>query len=689
MEEDGRITALISSLTRDEKFRLLSGDTPFTTMPIPRLKIPAFEVTDGPDGVAYHSNHGVTGTYFPATICLAATWDPALGELFGQALGQETRAVGRQSILGPGMNICRTPLNGRTFEYYSEDPFLTGEMVIPVVKGIQSQRIAACLKHFACNNNETWRKFTDAIVDERALHEIYLRAFEKVVREADPWMIMGSYNRINGKYVYENPALLADEVCGKWGFPNFIVSDWDATFYLQDPAICIKSKLSLEMPKAVVYTMERLQDAFKAGLFTDEELNDCVRRLLRVMIKVGLFDTPEDLPPSSRNTPEHRAIARQIVEEGAVLLKNSPAVLPFDLGTVHSIYVGGELADYQRTPKLYGGSSAVVPAVFTTVLAGLKTKLGSAVKFAKSPAHADVSVIVTGWTHAWFGDNEGTDRKRLTLSRRQVSRIRRLAKQNPRTVVILFGGGPCIMEDWIDDIAALLVVWQPHQEGGDAVANILTGEITPSGKVPVTYPRRLEDIFVHSKEFAPGQTFPAFNVNVIQMGQYEEFWTWHPPRPTRRTLTLHYDEGIFIGYRHFDGKLEPRFPFGFGLSYTTFEWKKCSLDRQIGDENTILHFSMQIKNTGERAGAEVIQAYFRGPGIKIPRPERELCSFLRVFLEPGEEKPISLSLLLKEWRYYDANLHDWALEPGKHELFIGSSSRDVKFHADVDVQPQL
>jgi beta-glucosidase len=684
IEEELRISDLLKRLTLEEKFKLMSGATNFTTYPIPRLKIPEFGMTDGPHGAGTHSANNTINTYFPASIGLAATWNELLTKQFGIALGQEVRACGRHAVMAPGMNICRTPLNGRTFEYFSEDPYLNGQLVIPLVEGIQSQRIAACLKHFACNNTEIWRKFSDSIVDERTLEEVYFKGFKRVIQAANPWMIMGSYNKINGKYVFENPELLADKVCSDWGFENLIVSDWGATFYLRDPSVCIKSRLSLEMPKSIVYTIPKLQSAYTEGLFTDEELNECLRRLLKVMFKVGLFDPKDIIPPGSRNTSEHQDLARQIAEESCVLLKNSSDLLPLDKAKIKTVCLVGDMADYNFAPKLYGGSSAVAPPYYISVKKGLMSKLDPDIKFVKDPKSADVAIVVTGWNHSWFNDNEGTDRHSLALSRKKAQLIQRIAKQNSKTIVVLFGGGPCLIDEWIQNIASLLVVWQPHQEGGNAIANILLGVNTPSGKLPITYPKQLEDLPVHSKQFPLGRTYPNLKINVINMGFYELFWTLHPPKKSRKTLEIHYDEGINIGYRYFDKmNIEPLFPFGFGLSYTTFEWSQFNIDRTEVNRDETIEISIRLKNIGKFSGAEVIQVYYQDLNATVERPPRELCGFKKLFLNPTESELITIPIHCNDFSYYNIDSHEWKIESGEFELFVGNSSHDIKFEEKI------
>jgi len=685
-----RIETLLVQLTLEEKLSLLAGATDFTTHPIPRLGIPEFGMTDGPHGVGKHSGNNTKNTYFPAAIGLAATWNPDLAYRYGVALGQEVRAVGRHALLAPGLNICRTPLNGRTFEYLSEDPFLNSQLAVPLVQGIQSQRIAACVKHFCCNNTEVARYFNNAVVDERTLEEIYFPAFKHAVQDGKALLIMSAYNQVNGKYVCANPALLAEKVCGEWGFEHAIISDWGSTHALRDPAICLKAKLCLEMPSAIVYQKDALRRAFAQQQYSMAELDDCIRRLLRVMFAVGLFDPPETLPAGSRNTPEHCALARTIAEESVVLLKNTDRILPIDLTRVKTICLTGTLANYHFTPQGWGsgGSSAVVPPTYSTVQGALRQKLQGRLQFVKDPKKADLVLCVTGWTHHFFNDSEGQDRHSLALQPKLMRSILRLAQQNPQTVVILFGGSACLLDPWLDQVAGLLCVWQPHQEGGTAIANILCGDANPSGKLPITFPRRLEDTPTHSPAHPPGRTYPALapRYGYRQLIRYEWWYARHPPTPPPQ-IDIHYDEGLYVGYRHYDKhRISPHFPFGFGLSYTTFALRGLSLDKSQATPEDVVTLSVELTNTGPFAGAEVLQVYFHDPVSALDRPVQALCGFHKILLPPDETQLVHIPLPLKELRYYNPATHQWVLDPGALELRVGTSSRTLPLKTVLQVE---
>ncbi len=683
-EKEQRIEELISAMSLDEKFDFLSGKTNFTMKPIPRLGIPEFGMTDGPHGCGKHSANGTKNTYFPAAIGIAAAWNTEMAETYGKALAQETKAVGRHVILAPGMNICRTPINGRTFEYLSEDPLLNAELSIRLVRGIQSQKISACIKHFCCNNYENARRFGSSNVSERALEEIYWPSFKRAIQEGGAWMMMGSYNRVNGKWVYENPELLSGKVCDEWGYKYAIVTDWFASHALRNPAIAIKSKLSIEMPQAIVYKKSRLQKAFKNGEFTEEELNECIRRSLRVMLNTWAFETDPNADKGSRNTPEHQQIAQKMAEESFVLLKNNNKILPLQKGK--KVYLGGKFADYNFAPSLYGGSSAVSPPEFKTLRHCISEIMGSSIQFVKKAKDADYAIIATGFSHAFFEDAEGSDRRSIKLKPKYISEIENTAKENPNTIVVLFGGSACEMDPWLDKIAGLLVVWQPHQMGGNAITNILFGMVTPSGKLPITFPKKLEDIPAHSPKYEKGRTYPAFKYGMISMALHEQIFIRKFARFAKRP-DVYYEEGIYVGYRHFDtNKVEPLFPFGFGLSYTEFEYSNLAIDKKKVSLNDSITVSVDITNKGKYDGAEIIQVYFHDQQCELDRPEKELCGFSKITLKSGEKKTAKITIPIKHLRYYNSNKKSWTLEPGKIDILVGSSSRDIKLKDTIEIQ---
>ncbi|TET11321.1 MAG: glycosyl hydrolase, partial [Candidatus Thorarchaeota archaeon] len=599
-EIENRVNDLLSRLTLKEKFLLLTSHGRlrlYVTKPIKRLKIPSFKVTDGPLGAAMHSSGFKKNTRFPATVALAASWNRELMTEIGTAMGREVRAVGRHILLAPGMNIARTPLNGRTFEYFSEDPYLTKELAIPLVKGVQSQRIGACLKHYAANNQEIDRRNSSSEVDERTLQEIYLRAFRAVVKEADPWSVMTCYNMVNGVYGSENKYLVQEMLMDEWGFNGLVMTDWFASRNIETTEGCMNAGLTLEMPWPNKYKIKSLETAFREKKFSEETLDDRVRRNIRVMILTGLFDKSENLPKGSRNTPEHQNLARRAAEEGMVLLKNTEDILPLDIDNLKKMSLYGVNLRKKFGRLGYGGSSGVSPPYEITPLAGMTEKCRDKVKLVRNSTSTDVAIIFAGLNHGRGGDSESMDRESLHLDDEQVEEIKKVANDHPQTIVCLIAGSPIAMDEWIDDVEAVLLSWYGGMEAGHAIANVLFGNVNPSGKLPLTFPKRLEDSPAHS--------------------------TSNPRNyPGDEEKRIYYDEGIFVGYRWFDNKkIEPLFPFGFGQSYTEFEFSTIHLNRQtIGKPEDVLLVEVDVTNIGERAGSEIIQVYARDVEASVDRP---------------------------------------------------------------------
>lgn len=638
-----RVADLLNRLTLEEKLSLCAGKDLSSTKPVKRLGVKSLRMTDGPNGIGAILSGYKKATYFPTAICRTATWNLDLSRQFGAALAQEARSIGYHMVLAPAVNIDRTPLCGRTFEYQTEDPYLNSKMAVAVVQGVQSQRIAACVKHFACNNQETNRTRVSAQVSERALREIYLQAFEAVVRESDAWSIMAAYNKLNGVYCCENFDLLTNKLRKEWGFRGFVVSDWYAAKPTTSTESCVNAGLSLEMPgKGSRYKEKALREAFEAGKFSEEALNGNLAGLLRVMFLVGLFDDGQDLPSASWDNPEHQALARKIAEEGIVLLKNEHNVLPLQLDGIRKIAVLGPNAN--RKMGLRGGSSMVRPPYEITPLRGLKERCGGNVEIVRDPAEADVAVVFAGLSQGLFKgvDTEGQDKKSLELPGAQVALINETADANPRTVVVLINGSPVTMDGWLDKVPAVLEAWYGGQEAGRAIASVLFGDLSPSGKLPLTFPKKLSDSPAHASE----RTFPGAD-------------------------NVYYDEGIFVGYRHFDAKgIEPLFPFGHGLSYTKFAYERMEVD----EEKALV----DITNVGNRVGAEVVQLYIHDVEASVERPPKELKGFKKVRLKPGEKETVTFSLSKRDLSFWDERTNSWTMEKGQFEVLVGSSSRDIR-----------
>ena len=657
---DAKAREVLSRMTLNEKFQALTSPgirRLYSTKPIKRVGIPSFRVTDGPFGVAYHSSGFSKCTRFPATISVAAGWNRVLAREMGIAMAEEIRAVNRHMLLAPGVNIARTPVNGRTFEYFSEDPYLTKELAIPLVQGVQSLNVGACVKHYAANNQEIDRRSNNSVVDERTLHEIYLRAFEAIVKEADPWSIMGCYNRINGVFGCENQYLIREVLMNKWGFKGFVMSDWFATRPIETAEGCINGGLSLEMPWPIRYKQKTLRNAFEEGKFTEEALDDLVYRFLRVMFLTGAFENPNTLPQGSRNTLEHQGLAQRIAEEGMVLLKNQGNILPLNLNDIDAISLTGPNLKKKFGRIFSGGSSAVVAPHEITPLKGMQEKLKGKVEIVSDASKADVAIVFAGLNHSKGLDSESYDRSDLQLPKEQIELINDTARDNQNTIVVLIAGSPIAMDGWIEHVPVVLDAWYPGMEGGRAIANILFGDTYPSGKLPITFPQKLTDSPAHHSGLA--RNYPGDEV-----------------------LDVHYDEGIFVGYRWFDKReISPLFPFGFGLGYTTFDFGDAQI---LSKTNDSLSINLEVENTGEHTGADIVQIYSHDVQSSVERPPKELVGFEKIKLAPGERKAISVLVNFQDLMFYDLDSHDWTFEPGEFELLVGNSSKNI--HSKIVIE---
>jgi len=646
-----RVDGLLQALTLDEKLSLCAGQGLWKTKAVPRLGIRPFRLTDGPRGVGFHSS-GKRCTAFPSGIAQAASWDVDLMARFGRALGQECRSVGGRTILGPAINIARTPLNGRTFEYFSEDPYLNARLVVPVIKAVQEQGVAACVKHFAANNQETNRIRISAEVSERALQEIYLPAFRAAVKEGDAWSVMAAYNAINGVPACEHQDLLKHKLREQWGFRGFVVTDWFAARSTSSSAACVKGGLTLEMPgKGSRYRSKNLRAAFDAGLFTEAELDANLRGLLNAMALTGHLDATEQR--GQRNTAEHRALAREMAEAGATLLKNDNGLLPLDPSKLRKIAVLGPKLKKRNCLPLWGGSAGVWSPTEITPLKGLLQENRGRFEFVSDPRQADAVLLFIGLSHRPGLDSEVKDRKQLELPPPQDQLVRDTVAANPNTVVVLINGSPVAMP-WVDQVPAILECWYPGMEGGAAIARLLFGDSAPGGKLPLTFPHSLRDSPAHASD----RTFPG----------------------DRRTV--HYDEELMVGYRHFDKRgIEPLFPFGHGLSYTTFTYTDLQLDAAELSPQDTLAVSFTVANTGARAGSEVAQLYVADQHPGDDRPPQSLKGFAKLSLQPGASQRITLHLPMAELDVFCPQRNRWCTKPGPYAVRIGSSSRDIRLSA--------
>ena len=674
LDLEKRVEDLLNRLTLDEKIKLGGGRWDICSMKtIKRLGIKSYKMTDGPHGIG---GVGMIGTrlrkniYFPVSVCRASSWNPELLEKYGQAIAKEIRAIGFHMNLAPGINIVRSPLCGRNFEYFTEDPHLNSKLAVAQVKGVQSQRIAACVKHYAANNQETERWKVNTIVSERALEEIYLPAFEATVREADAWSIMACYNKLNDLHGCENPYLLKQKLRQEWGFRGFVVSDWYASKNPTSTEGCLNAGLSLEMPWRIKYKGWKIKRAIKEGFFTEEEFNDLVRRMLRVMFLVGLFDDEASLPKEKSLARDRREFTRKIAEEGIVLLKNENNILPLDIEKIKNIAVIGPNANKKHA--FGGGSSTVRPLYEITPLQGIlekcmdekeveengKKKIIKApkVNIIKDPALADVAIVVVGLKHTAHQDSEGSDRTTINLPDKQIKLINDTVKKNSKTIVVIVCGSAIGMDGWLKNIPAVIIPWYAGMEGGRALADAIFGDVNPSGKLPITFPKKLSDCSANVSR----RTFPGRE-------------------------NVYYDEGIFVGYRHYDTRgIEPLFPFGHGLSYTTFKYENLKIDKDSMKADETLKVSIDITNSGEREGAEIVQLYVQDVEVSIERPLKELKGFRKLKLKPGEKKTAEFELIKKDLSFYDENEHQWKAEKGVFKIMVGSSSRDIHLEAEFE-----
>jgi beta-glucosidase len=687
---DAQITvktdSLLKKMTLQEKVNMIHGNSSFTSGGVPRLGIPELVMSDGPHGVRLEHGRGWnhvnkvldSGTYLPTGVCLASTWNPQLGYAFGSVLGSEANFRGKDVILGPGINIIRSPLNGRNFEYESEDPYLISKMVVGYIKGVQDQGISACVKHFAANNQETKRNSIDVQMSERALREIYLPGFKAAVQVGGVNTLMGSYNKFRGQWATQNNYLINQILKKEWGFKGAVISDWGAVHSTTQAlwnGTDLEMGTDLDMKPHADYGKFFLGDTVvmlvKSGKIPESLVDEKVRRILYVMFKTSMIGGQRK--KGEYNTPAHQQAALKIAEEGIVLLKNDRKILPIS-PSVKSIAVIGYNAD--RKQAMGGGSSQVKAFYEITPLQGLKNNAGSNVTITytkgyniarnagpdaglikqamQAASKADVAIIVGGWTHGYnydeWGDNaydaEGVDKPDMQMPFGQNELIKAVLAANPNTVIVLMGGGPIDMSQWVDRAPGIVQAWYPGMEGGNALAKILLGQVNPSGKLPMTFPKKLEDS-------------PA-----IKLGQFPG-----------DGVTVNYFDDIYVGYRYYDTfNVAPQFAFGHGLSYTSFVYS--GLNVQASATGATITFS--IKNTGDRAGAEVAQLYVKQEKLNLPRPEKELKGFEKVFLQPGEERKITLTLNKDAFEYFNDIKNQWEMDPGTFDFIVGSSSRDIR-----------
>lgn len=701
-----RVEDALSRMTLEEKVAILHAQSKFSSAGVPRLGIPEVWCTDGPHGIrpevlwdewdqAGWTNDSCTA--FPALTCLAATWNPEMSALYGKSIGEEARYREKDILLGPGVNIYRTPLNGRNFEYMGEDPYLSSRMVVPYIEEVQKNGVAACVKHFALNNQEAHRHGIDVEVDDRALNEIYLPAFKAAVQEGGAWAVMGAYNKYKGEHCCHNRYLLNDILKRDWAFDGVVVSDWGGT---HDTKQAAENGLDMEFGSWTdglswgasnaydnYYLAAPYLDMLRKGEASTATLDDKARRVLRLIFRTAMNTRK---PFGSLNSPEHLAAARRIAGEGMVLLKNEGGVLPIDLGRAKTIAVVGENAIKMMT--VGGGSSSLKVRHEYTPLEGIRAaaagkaeviyergyvgdvtgdyngvKTGQDLSESRSEAQliadaaaaarkADAVIFVGGLNKSNHQDCEGDDRLQYGLPYAQDKVIGALAEANPNLAVVIVSGNAVAMP-WIDRVPAVLEAWFSGSEAGNALADVVFGAVNPSGKLPFTFPVRLEDNGAHALGEYPGAD------------------------------KVKYNESIFVGYRwHDKEQLKPLFAFGHGLSYTAFAVGNVKADRTTLAPNGSIRISADVTNTGDRAGAEVVQLYIGDEQSSLPRPVKELKGFQKVSLNPGQTRTVTFEITLGMLQYYDDAKGAWVAEPGAFTAYVGAASDDIRGTVEFELK---
>jgi beta-glucosidase len=663
------IKALVGNLTLEEKAAISIGASAWTTVPVERLGIPEMIVSDGPHGVRRVPDvnsmalASLPATCFPTASCTASTWDVDLIRKMGEALAEECIALNVDVLLGPGANMKRSPLCGRNFEYFSEDPFLAGELAANFINGVQSKGVGTSLKHYAANNQEFQRFSISAAVDERTLREIYLPAFEKAVKKGKPWTVMCAYNKVNGTFASEHHQLLTEILKDEWGFEGLVVSDWGA---VRDRVAALKGGLDWEMPGPQPRRVQQVVDAVRNGELDEAVLDESVRRILRIVFKAK--ETPKG---GAFDIDAHHNLAHQIANEGMILLKNN-GILP--LKEYHHIAIIGRSAENAHFQG--GGSSHINPTKVAMPFKEFQAQAGNAEltyaegyptdnsfrqdlidKAVSLAASAEVAVLYIALPT--FKESEGYDRADLDLTDQQIALIKAVSKVQPNTVVVLNNGAPVAMTEWIDGVAAVLEGWMMGQAGGVSIADVLWGKVNPCGKLAETFPLKLADTPSHLN-------FPG--------GAGE----------------VRYGEGLYIGYRYYDTKEVPvLFPFGHGLSYTTFAYSNPKISAKKFKDKDGLTVSVDVTNTGKVAGKEIVQVYVHDQKSGLARPQKELKGFAKVALQPGETKTVSIQLDFRAFAFYHPEYKQWIAEDGEFDILIAASAADIRHTLTATLESTL
>lgn len=693
-----RVEDALSRMTLEEKVRLCHAQSKFSSAGVPRLGIPEIRMSDGPHGVRAEINWNDWGysnwtndsiTAFPALTALAATWNPELSAIYGKSIGEEARYRDKNVMLGPGVNIYRTPLNGRNFEYMGEDPYLSGEMVVPYIQELQKNGVAACVKHFAFNNQERWRGSINVVLSDRALYEIYLPAFKKAVVDGGAWSIMGAYNQVWDEHCCHNSRLLNDILRGEWGFDGAVITDWGGAHDTKQAAL---NGLDIEMgtwtngltsesksPYSDYYLANPYLNMIRSGEVPESTVDDKARNILRLIFRTAMNP---DRPFGSATSPEHYAAAKRIGDEAIVLLKNN-GILPLDPAKYKKVLVVGENA--VRFLNEGGGSSELKVKDMFTPLDALRNTYGNGVTYAEGyrsgramyeredritqntldslrnqavamAKDADAVIYIGGLNKNAFQDCESTDRREYNLPWGQDKIIEELVAVNPNVIVANVTGNAYAMP-WLDKVPAVIQNWYLGTMIGPSMADVISGKTNPSGKLPFSFPKRLEDNGAHS---FGAESYPG----IEREGK----------SPQQQYL-----EDILVGYRWHDTKKIPAmFPFGHGLSYTTFEYDKASLSSNLMEGDKSITVSVPVTNIGKVAGKEVVQLYIADEKSSLPRPLKELKGFKKVELNPSQTEVVKFEITPDDLKFFDDKAHEWIAEPGKFKVYIGSSSTDIK-----------
>ena len=701
-----KIEDIIKSLTLEEKSAMIHGAGFFRTAAVERLGIPALHMSDGPMGVRHEfpndswipvGNSDDYVTYLPSNSALACTWNKQLAYEEGNILGKEARGRGKDVILAPGINIMRSPLGGRNFEYFSEDPFLAAEMAVPFIKGVQENDVAACVKHFALNSQETERLNVEVEVDERTVREIYLPAFEAAVKDGNSYSIMSAYNMIWGYHCSHSKWLLRELLQDEWGYDGVIISDWGA---IHDTKMAAEAGMDIEMSVTDnfndYYFANPLIEAVKEGVISEELVDEKIRKILKMMYRIDMFS--DDRKYGDYNAFSSREKTLDIARESIVLLKNDENILPLNKKKIKKLAVIGQNANIRHSE---GGGSAEIKALYeVTPLMGIKMLVGgnTEVRYCQGYTHekekreslideavkmaqeCDEVIFVGGLKHTmenfelWQNalnssreegmkvniDSEGADKEDMSLPYEQDELIKRLLEVNPNTIIVMTNGAPVDMSGWINNTKSLIHTSYNGMEGGRALAEVIFGEVNPSGKLAVTYPVKLEDSPAHSiGEFPGGKT-------------------------------VKYTEGLYVGYRHFVTRdVKPLFEFGYGLSYTSFKYDDLRIKHidENGENKAVVTY--KITNTGNRKGAEISQVYVQDIESSVDRPLYELKGFDKVFLEPGESKEVKVTLNERAFAFYSTDFNSWKVEPGEFNILVGSSVTNIKLSGKITINNEV